>query len=69
MSRPEKIKSLRIKARRTQREVAIALGVTEAAYIRWERGTAEPGGQNLIKLVQYFREQLSNPKLDVTEIL
>lgn len=38
----------------TQREVASRLGISQPSYIRYEKGTAEPGLENLVKLADIF---------------
>ena len=38
----------------TQREVASRLGISRPSYIRYEKGTAEPGLENLVKLADIF---------------
>jgi len=48
------IRALRQAAGKTQREVAIALGVTERNYVRWEQGETLPDAANLIRLSDYF---------------
>jgi transcriptional regulator with XRE-family HTH domain len=48
------IRGLRLAAQKTQREVAIALNVTERNYVRWEQGETLPDAENLVRLADYF---------------
>ena len=43
----EKIKTFREKAGMSQRDLANAIGVTQAAVAQWELGTAQPTLDNL----------------------
>lgn len=63
------IRALRIEAGKTQREVAVALGVGERNYVRWEQGNNLPGATNCLKLLRFFRTVLSRPSLDLGELL
>ncbi len=38
----------------TQRQVALALGISQPSYIRYEKGQAEPTLENLVKLADLF---------------
>jgi transcriptional regulator with XRE-family HTH domain len=49
------IRALRDRAGKTQYQVAIALGVPERMYVRWERGECLPSAANLIRLADFFR--------------
>ncbi len=48
------IRAGRRRAGKTVREIAIALGVTERTYARWESGEVQPDGQNLVALADLF---------------
>ena len=46
----EKIKTFREKAGMSQRDLAYAIGVSQAAVAQWETGTAQPTLDNLRKV-------------------
>lgn len=48
------LRTARLQAGKTIREVAQDNGVTERSYIRWEQGDALPDAVNLVKLAKYF---------------
>jgi transcriptional regulator with XRE-family HTH domain len=50
----ENLKLLRKRLKRSQEEVARALGITRSAYNSYENGIAEPGITLIIKLSEYF---------------
>ena len=54
MTLDKKILSLRKKARLSQEELALRLGVTRQSVSRWEMGTALPDAQNLRALSKIF---------------
>lgn len=66
------MKSERAKLGMSAKEVASSIGVHENALLRWEEGTAEPLGGNLISLAkfygvspEYLLEQTSSPHAKV----
>lgn len=50
----ENIKLLRKRKKRSQEEVAKAIGITRSAYNSYENGVAEPGISLLLKLSEYY---------------
>lgn len=48
------MRSLREAAGKTQRECAMALGVGERTYVRWEHGDAVPSGGSLVRLADFL---------------
>lgn len=50
----KKLKELREEMKKTQKEVAIAIGVTTSAYANYEYGIREPSVDIIIKLCKYF---------------
>lgn len=48
------LRTARLRAGKTIREVAQDNGVTERSYIRWEQGDVLPDAVNLVKLAKYF---------------
>ena len=52
--RHRNIYSERIRAGKTTDEVATAVGVTRSSVIKWESGSVEPSGTNLVKLANLF---------------
>lgn len=52
----EAMKSARLQANMTQREVAEALNVTQPAVVRWEKGQgSEPSISRLIQLADLYK--------------
>jgi len=49
----ERVKALRKAKKMTQRQMAIALGITERSYQRYE-ADSNPNNETLIKLADYF---------------
>jgi transcriptional regulator with XRE-family HTH domain len=47
------LKAARVAKRHTQRELAVALGVSRQMVIRYEHGKVAPTGENLAKAVRY----------------
>lgn len=52
MTPGEKLKKFR--GKKTIREVADAVGVSESAYIKYERGERNPSDPTKLKLAEYF---------------
>lgn len=50
-----------------QKHVAEALGVSRMAVLRWVHGRSRPGGDNLVRLLEYLRQ--FEPGLDVNDLL
>ena len=50
----EHLRTIRKDKKVTQKEVAIAVGVTERNYQDWEYGNTKPGFDALIALADYF---------------
>ena len=50
----EKIKFFREKAGMSQRELAVAVGISQAAVAQWETGAAQPALDNLRKVAGIF---------------
>ena len=48
------LRQVRKSGHRTQKEIAIAVGVTERNYQDWEYGNTKPGFDALIALADYF---------------
>ena len=46
----ERLKSLRKQQNLTQTDVAKQLKIAQPSYVRYEKGTAEPSFENLVKL-------------------
>ena len=63
------LRALRQEAGLTQRAVAIALGVTDRTYIRWEQGETRPEADNLVALLAFFRAALKRPTLEASDLL
>lgn len=51
----DRLKSLRICAEMTQKEVSAALGLTRNAYGNYENGIREPSLETLIKICKLFK--------------
>lgn len=51
----ERLKSLRLEANKTQKELADYLGIRSEAYQRYEYGTREPDIKGLNKLANYYK--------------
>ena len=49
-----RLKQLRIEAKKTQYEVALALGITYQAYAHYEKGRHAPSPEQLISLADYY---------------
>lgn len=54
----ENIKLLRKRKKRSQEEVAKALGITRSAYNSYENGVAEPGISLLLRLAEFYEVNL-----------
>lgn len=54
MNVPKVMKELRLKKKKSQREIAKVLGITRPAYVRYETGNREPGLETLGKLADYY---------------
>ncbi|MDO4801784.1 MAG: helix-turn-helix transcriptional regulator [Prevotellaceae bacterium] len=50
----EELKSARLKAGMTQKEVAEALGITQPVVAGWERGKGSPSVSRLIQLANLY---------------
>lgn len=50
-----------------QKEVADAIGVSRMAVWSWVNGHAEPGGSNLVRLLEYLKR--FEPSLQVEDLL
>lgn len=50
----ERLLELRKLNNLTQRQVALALNISQPSYIRYENGGAEPSLENLVKLADMF---------------
>lgn len=50
----ERLKSLRLKAKLTQTEVAEKVGVSQPQYARWEAGKRKPTSETLQKFADFF---------------
>lgn len=50
----ERLKSLRKTKKETQKAIALAIGVSEVSYQRFEYGTVRPSLETLIALADYF---------------
>ena len=50
----ERMKSLRLEAKLTQKEIAEKLGISTAFYGQWETGKKTPASKNLGKLADFF---------------
>ena len=48
------MKSLRLEAGLTQKEVAERLGMSQPAYLSWEKGKRKPSGETLEKFSTFF---------------
>ena len=54
----ERLKLLRIENNKTQREIAIAINITDKNYQKLEYGTSKPSFDTLIKLADYYNVSL-----------
>lgn len=52
---PGTLKVLRMRANRTQLEIADIIGVTQRAYSFYETGDREPDIDTLIKMAEYYK--------------
>lgn len=50
----ERLKTLRLEKKPTQREIAEAVHITEVSYQRYEYGTVRPSLDILLALADYF---------------
>ena len=50
----ERLKLLRKSRRITQKSIAVAVGITEVSYQRFEYGTVRPSLETLISLADFF---------------
>ena len=70
MSKPKNaIRALREKAKKTRRQLAAAVGITESAIYLWETGASSPGGANLVRALEFFRRELGQPNLQAVDLL
>ncbi|GHU35884.1 transcriptional regulator [Bacilli bacterium] len=51
---PERLKTLRLEAKLTQKEIAQKLGISQPAYAVWENGKRNPNQQTLATLSNFF---------------
>ncbi len=51
---PERLKSLRLEANLTQKQVAEKLNMSQPAYQSWESGKRKPGEETLNKFANFF---------------
>lgn len=58
MNFEERLKQLRENTHRSQKETAVALGITTRQYQRFESGEQRPGYDNLIRIADHFRVSL-----------
>ncbi len=58
MNFEERLKQLRENTHRSQKETAVALGITTRQYQRFESGEQRPGYDNLIRIADYFHVSL-----------
>lgn len=54
MGFPERLKALRLEASLTQKEIAEQLGMSQPAYLSWEKGKRKPGLETLEKFSEFF---------------
>ena len=50
----ERLKSMRLEAKHTQKELAEKLKIGQNTYSYWEKGIRKPVGENLNKLANFF---------------
>ena len=50
----ERLKALRKSSKSTQKTIAVAVGISEVSYQRFEYGTVRPSLDTLIALADYF---------------
>jgi len=50
----DRLKECRKNMSKTQREVAIDLGITESGYQNYELGNREPNHETTVKIADYF---------------
>ena len=50
----ERMKSLRLEAKLTQKEIAEKLGISTAFYGQWETGKRNPASKNLQKIADFY---------------
>ena len=50
----KRLREVRENHRKTQRDLAQYLGISDVAYGAWERGDNEPSIEKLVKLCQFF---------------
>ncbi|GFH41988.1 transcriptional regulator [Lactococcus hodotermopsidis] len=53
----------------SQREIAKKIGVANTSYFAWERGTAKPKRENLLKLAEVFDVSLATLTKDIAQEL
>ncbi|GAB2023567.1 helix-turn-helix transcriptional regulator [Pseudolactococcus yaeyamensis] len=51
---PERLKSLRLEAKLTQKEIAVKLRISQQGYAVWENGKRNPNQQTLNTLADFF---------------
>ncbi|MDR0538745.1 MAG: helix-turn-helix domain-containing protein [Tannerellaceae bacterium] len=49
---------IQLRGKRTQTEVATAIGVTQPAYCKWEKGDSKPRSDNFQRLAGYYKISL-----------
>lgn len=55
---PERLKSLRLMNKKTQKEIAKILGITRQGYGNYENGITEPDHATLVKLAEIFNTSI-----------
>ncbi|GAB2022918.1 helix-turn-helix transcriptional regulator [Pseudolactococcus yaeyamensis] len=50
----ERLKSLRLEQKLTQKQIAEKLGISQQSYAQWENGKRKPSGETLQKLADFF---------------
>jgi transcriptional regulator with XRE-family HTH domain len=51
---PDRLKTLRVEKKRTQKDIADFLGISRQAYTKYENDQTEPDNKTLSKLAEYF---------------
>lgn len=54
MNVPHAMKELRLKKKKSQKDIAKVLGITRPAYVRYETGNREPGLKVISELAEYY---------------
>ena len=58
MTFPERLKELRLEKGLTQKDIAEELGISQPAYLSWEKGKRKPSAETLEKFSNYFKVSL-----------